>query len=583
MSNDVSLLKSNLAATVSATSDEIAAEIHDAREATLVLFSPLTGAQREQLALDAWHVGLRALANAHAQAQEAHLQDVGRTLLGDLERQLRAHVEVQQQTVLTVLGQFFDPRDGQVTQRLAAFVDDQGVLARLHEKYLGPKNSVLAESLARQVGEASPLFKKLNPNDSEGVVKTLEVELRRVLDQGHEELVRALAPLAEDGAVARFLRSLREELKGADEDRAKQLSAALAALDANDENSLICRLARETDNARQAVLQAVNPSVPGSPMAVMSETLTRLLKEHALSQETLSRTQVQRQEQFEKEVRDVLTRIESRRSQELTSPRGGLVFEDAVVRFVAATVSGTPCLVEDTTNTPGMRARCKKGDVVVRFTDESAFAGSAVVFEAKHEAGFSVQDAIKELDEARKNRNASAGVFVMARSHASDTFPRLARHGNNVLATWDESDSTTDAYLQAAILLGLGLVARGRTVGDPGDIEALRDVEGRIEAEVARLAKLAKFNDNIKTNSEHIDEEIRKGQSQLGMLLKKSRSVLKALNIELAEEDVERSSPVMVDGASLSRAQAALPALVEAEDGSAPWAAEGAGGDDSIG
>ena len=67
------------------------------------------------------------------------------------------------------------------------------------------------------------------------------------------------------------------------------------------------------------------------------------------------------------------------------------------------------------------------------------------------------------------------------------------------------------------------------------------------------------------------------------MLLKKSRSVLKALNIELAEEDVERSSPVMVDGASLSRAQAALPALVEAEDGSAPWAAEGAGGDDSIG
>jgi hypothetical protein len=583
MSNDGSLLKSNLAATVSATSDEIAAEIHDGREATRVLFSPLTEAQREQLALDAWLVGLRALANAHAQAQEARLQDVGRTLLGDLERRLQDHVEAQKQTVSTVLGQFFDPRDGQVTQRLAAFVDDQGVLARLLEKYLGPNNSVLAESLARQVGESSPLFKKLNPNDSEGVVKTLEAELRRVLGQGHEELVRALDPLAEDGAVARFLRSLREELKGADEDRAKQLAAALAALDANDENSLISRLARETDSAQQALLHAVNPSVPGSPMAVMSETLTHLLKEHALSQESLSRTQAQRQEQFEKEVRDALTRIESRRSDDLTSPRGGLVFEDAVVRFVAATVSGAPCIVEDTTNTPGMRARCKKGDVVVRFTDESAFAGSAVVFEAKHEAGFSVQDAIKELDEARKNRNASAGVFVMARSHASDTFPRLARHGNNVLATWDESDPTTDAYLQAAILLGLGLVARGRTVGDPGDIEALRDVEGRIETEVARLAKLAKFNENIKCNSEHIDEEIRKGLSQLGILLKKSRGVLKALNIELSEEDAERASPIMVDGASLSRAQAALPALTEAEDVAAPSEAKGAGVDDSIG
>jgi hypothetical protein len=51
--------------------------------------------------------------------------------------------------------------------------------------------------------------------------------------------VRALDPLAEDGAVARFLKSLRDELKGADEDRAKQLASALNALDANDQNSLI--------------------------------------------------------------------------------------------------------------------------------------------------------------------------------------------------------------------------------------------------------------------------------------------------------------------------------------------------------
>src|SRR5271156_5278462 len=60
----------------------------------------------------------------------------------------------------------------------------------------------------------------------------------------------ALDPLSEDGAVARFLKSLRDELKGADEDRAKQLASALNALDANDQHSLINRLVRETNTAR---------------------------------------------------------------------------------------------------------------------------------------------------------------------------------------------------------------------------------------------------------------------------------------------------------------------------------------------
>src|SRR5690606_35636684 len=119
----------------------------------------------------------------------------------------KVYVERQQQTIGAVLTQYFDPRDGQVTQRLSAFVDDQGVLARQLQKFLGPQGSVLAETLAKQVGETSPLLKKLSPTDSTGIVKVLEGQLRAVIDQGHAELVRALDPLAEDGAVARFLKS----------------------------------------------------------------------------------------------------------------------------------------------------------------------------------------------------------------------------------------------------------------------------------------------------------------------------------------------------------------------------------------
>ena len=432
------------------------------------------------------------------------------------------------------------------------------MLARLLEKYLAPTNSVLTETLARQVGESSPLFKKLSPTDADGLVHTLEAKLREVMDGEHSELVRALDPLAEDGAVARFLKSLREELKNSDEGRSEQLTTALAALDANDEESLLSRLIRETARASQAMLQAVNADVPNSPMATMKQTLVGMLKESECSRAAAFEEQRQRQEEFEKQVREALARIEARRADGRRAPRGGVDFEQRVVNFVAASIEGAPCVVEATGGVPGLRSRCKKGDLVARFTEESAFAGAGVVFEAKHDASYNATKALEELDAARTNRNASAGVFVMAQSHAPDAFPQFARYGQNVLVTWDETDSSSDAYLHAAVLLGLALVTRHRSVGEDGDLDALRDVQARIEVELDRLAKMQKFNDSIRRNSDAISDEVRRAKGQLETLVGKAKATLKALNVELHEEDVERGSPISLPTSPDAAAAAAL-------------------------
>lgn len=555
MSNAIRL--SALQVSVISTPDEVAADLRDRRADSCTLFGELDEAAREQLALDAWSIGLRALANAHAAAQESKLKDVGAALLGDIDRQLRAHVEQQQQTIGAVLTRFFDPTDGQVSQRLAAFVGDHGVLARQLERYLSPQNGVLAEALARQVGETSPLFKKLSPTDSAGLVKVLEGQLRQVMGESHAVLVRALDPLAEDGAVARFLRTLRDELKGADEDRQKQLAAALAALDANDENSLLSRLVRETHRARQAVLAAINPDTPSSPMAILKASLTQLLQAQASAQLALAKRQEDRQLAFEKEVLEALARIDTRRALDQKTTRGGLEFEEAVLAFIGAATQGAPCVFDITGATAGV-GRCKKGDAVVRFTDESAFAGARVVFEAKRDGTYSVPKALAELELARKNRAAAAGVFVLARSHANELFPRFARHGNNVLVVWDEQDPTTDAYLHAAILLGIGLVTRNRTAGNSEDIAALRDVESRIESELVRLEKMQKCSEAIRKNVDGISEEIRKARRALDLLLRKAQSTLGALNVEVVDEAAEAASPLMLPRGSLDGARLAL-------------------------
>src|SRR5688572_10222458 len=122
-------LRNRLAVDLVLTPEEVTVHVADRRPESLTLFGELTEEQRHQLATDAWTVGLRALANAYTHAQEARLQDIGKALVEDIDRQLKAHVASQQETIANVLGKFFDPKDGQVTQRLAAFVDDQGVLA----------------------------------------------------------------------------------------------------------------------------------------------------------------------------------------------------------------------------------------------------------------------------------------------------------------------------------------------------------------------------------------------------------------------------------------------------------------------
>lgn len=96
--------------TVTALESAIRACVEDSRSDTLELFADLTESDREQLAHDAWTIGLRALGNAYSQARESRLEDVGRTLLEDLERQLKRQVEHQEQRMTEALQRFFDPQ-----------------------------------------------------------------------------------------------------------------------------------------------------------------------------------------------------------------------------------------------------------------------------------------------------------------------------------------------------------------------------------------------------------------------------------------------------------------------------------------
>ena len=535
---------SPVSATVHSTEEQLEVQICDRRQAIASRFVDLSEEQAIQLARDAWQIGLRAVLQAHAQAEEAKLGDVGKTLLADVESQLDRFRQQQEQDIKSVLGHYFDPKVGQVSERLRAFVDDQGVLAKLLEKFVGCENSVLTQSLAQQVGESSPLFKALSPTESEGVVQLLELRFKHALEQNRSEVQRALDPLAKDGAVHRFLSQLREQLDTADEGRQGQLTRALAALDQNDEQSLISTLLRESRAAHDALRRAVNPQLPDSPLATVRRTLEELIVERLGTQEKRLATMADEQRRFQLEVQQAVARFETRNLEQARSARGGDLFEEQVLAFIHRVVPAGVCTLEATGRRTGLRSGCKKGDAVLRFGEESAFSGSAVVFEAKRDKSYGIGEALTELELAQQNRGAEVGLFVMAKASAGDNFPGFARYGSRLVVTWDPNDPVSDGLLHGAIVAAMGLVQRKKSSVDRGDINALADVEQRLIKELERLSKIDKSSQAIRNHADKISDEVRKGGKALERVVGKAKATLRALNIELRDEEAERQSPI---------------------------------------
>jgi hypothetical protein len=145
--------------------------------------------------------------------------------------------------------------------------------------------------------------------------------------------------------------------------------------------------------------------------------------------------------------------------------------------------------------------------------------------------------------------------------------------------TWDDENPSTNARLQAAVLLGMALVTRSRPAGDAGDIAGLSDIESRIEGELSRLERLERHSDTIRRNVDGISDEVRRAQRALDLLLRKAQSTLRALNVELHDEAAERSSPIALPNESLTEALTAFPDAAEPGDvtgGQQPCAAAGA-------
>ncbi len=322
-------------------------------------------------------------------------------------------------------------------------------------------------------------------------------------------LMKTLDPKHADGLIAQ----LQEAVEG---DLAAQGGKVLAAFSLDDESSPLSRLVTYVKRSQDSVRSEFSLDVEGSALSRLLAQLKRELTEH----EKVNA-------EFREQVTSALQEMAVRKQTEARGTLHGLEFEDAVVRYLENHAAGVGDIAESTGATTGVIKNCKIGDCVLELGPDNASGGEKIVFEAKEDASYTLSTALEEIDKGRRNRQAQVGVFVWSARCAPSGTERLRRYGRDIIVVWDSEDSSSDVWLDAAIMLAKGLVLEGKRSSVPKAVVDFDAVEKAIEA----VAKRAERADQVRTWGQTVENT--------------GRNIIKEM--ETTQKDLERQVEVLRD------------------------------------
>jgi methyl-accepting chemotaxis protein len=401
---------------VHVTDPEVAHEIQQRGE----------GPEREAYTRQALRIGVLALRQANGALDATTIQREGERMLASVRDALSAHTTQTTTALSSLLGGYFDPASGSLPQRLDRLTKRDGEFETMLTRHLDGERSTVAQTLARKVGEESPLFKMLSPTEAGGLVATLSRGIEKALEVQRDAMMRKLAPVLDE------TRSVVDKRLTLD-DKASPLS-----------------------RMREELMGAV---------AAIGESST----------------------QFHGDVRATLEAFRVRREEAARSSAHGHTFEYAAGEVLTREAQQMGDVCERLSGTPGREGR-KTGDYVITMGPDSAAPGVRIVCECKAERGYSEPQALAELSLARKNREAQIGIFVVARESATEGFEGLRRVGMDILVVWDAECPASDLYLKAAVSIARALVIQqhaetGRTAREVREIEqSVRGIERLVVA-----------------------------------------------------------------------------------------------------
>jgi len=443
------------------------------------------GRPRSQFALTALKVGVLALRAARGSVDAAAVRGESERLLALLGERLEKHRELVDSIVGHTLANYFDPRSGQFSDRVARLVAEDGELATLIERKVADASRGIDEILAGHLGERSPLLALLAPGEGNQFVASIRASIDSTLKAQSETVLSQFSLDNEGGALRRLLGELTARHGDLQKDLASKVEAVVDEFSLDKEDSALSRLVGQVQKAQQQIASEFSLDNEGSALS----RLARLVDQH-------NKTQRSEAQVFQEHVLTLLERMDARRTEQARSTAHGHVFEEAVGEAVRRFVQPAGDRVENVSDTTGIVPRSKKGDFVIALSDDCAAPGARIVIEAKEDASYRLARTLDEADEARNNRAAGICLFVHSKKTAPAGIPAFARHGHNLVVVWDAEDEVNDIVLQAALTCAKALSVRTARRSSVEDASMQR-----IDQAIAAITKQVEGFEEIRTSA----------------------------------------------------------------------------------
>jgi hypothetical protein len=469
------------------------------------------GHARNTFAVSALRIGILALRQAQGNVDAEVVRNEGQRLIAELSRELALGVQQIDSKIAGSLKLYFDPQSGHFTERVERLVRKDGDLETVLRQQIGDgESSELARALARRIGETSPLMRRLDPQDAESISRSIEKSVKDVLDAEQGRILGEFSLDNEAGALTRVVAQLEAtngKFKG---DIEKQIKAAIREFSLDDESSALSRLVKKVEEAKDRITDEFSVDNQGSAInklnLVLAETRQSIDDNLTLDNEQSALARLKKQltdvlgdiqsknQEFQQDVSAKLASLVTRHQEEMRSTTHGISFEEEFCVFLQREAQRAGDVFTATGTKPGAIGKCKTGDAIIQIGTEAAAAGERIVFEAKSSKKFGLTDASQEIEEARKNRSASVGVFVFAKDTAPQGLQPFTRIEHDLFVIWDAADPSTDIYLSAAVSVAKALLFRQKAVDNKSQASVL-DMERALNA----LEKQLKGLDQMET------------------------------------------------------------------------------------
>jgi hypothetical protein len=459
------------------------------------------GRERDEYALGALGVGLLSLKHARGQVDAVAVRSEGDRILKEMNAAFEHHRTQLNSGVTGALKEYFDPKDGRFQERVERLIKKDGELEQVLRRQVGADESELAAALARHVGENSPIMNILDPEQAGGVVAAIRQSAESVLRSESERVLAEFSLDNKEGAMSRMVAELTENNGKLTGDLTARIDDAIKEFSLDKDDSALSRLVRKVETAQKTIANEFSLDNSDSALARLKDELLTVLT-----------AQNDKNAVFQREVSVALETIKAKREESLRSTRHGVDFETKVTDFVLLDAERKGDICELTGSKTGAIKSCKVGDATVELGPDCSAAGVKFVVEAKEKASYDLAKAIKEIEVARKNRNAAVGLFVFSKKTAPTTYEPVFRMGNDVFAVWDDEDLGSDVILRVAISLAKALCVRESTKRDTeaAEFEVIDGAILAIEKEARRLGEMQRWTETIRSHSGKILEEIRK-------------------------------------------------------------------------